>query len=147
VSADPAVEHFDMLLSIEPKDIDEHGHVNNVIYLRWVQEVATAHWRAAATASQQADVSWFVVRHEIDYKHPVRLGEKVIARTWVGKATGRIFERHTAIIQEGGGRMMARARTLWCPIDIRTGKPVRVGADIRERFSVPSAEAENEPME
>jgi acyl-CoA thioester hydrolase len=142
VGTDQAVGPFEMIISIDPKDIDEHGHVNNVIYLRWVQEVATAHWRAAATASQQAEVSWFVVRHEIDYKHPVRLADKITARTWVGKATGRIFERHTAIVREGEGRLMARARTLWCPVDIRTGKPVRVGADIRDRFSAPSAEGE-----
>lgn len=140
MSSGSTVEPFEMVISINPNDIDDHGHVNNVIYLRWVQEVATGHWRSTATSSQQADVSWLVVRHEIDYKHPVHLGDKIIARTWVGTATGRIFERHTEIIRVGEGRLMARARTLWCPIDIRTGKPMRVGSDIRERFSVPAVD-------
>jgi acyl-CoA thioester hydrolase len=140
LSTDPSLERFDVLITINTSDIDEHGHVNNVVFLRWVQEAATAHWRAAATATQQADVSWFVVRHEIDYKHPARLGDAIIARTWVGTANTRTFERHTEILRKHDGRLLARARTLWCPIDIRTGKPTRVGADIRERFSVSASD-------
>jgi acyl-CoA thioester hydrolase len=143
LSTDPSLERFNVLITIGPSDIDEHGHVNNVVYLRWVQEAATAHWRAAATASQQADVSWFVVRHEIDYKHAARLGDAIIARTWVGNANARTFERYTEILREHDGRLLARARTLWCPIDMRTGKLTRVGADIRERFSVPSVEEQS----
>jgi acyl-CoA thioester hydrolase len=133
-----SVESFELPIQVQPADIDRLGHVNNVVYLRWVQDVAVAHWRAAATAAQQAEVLWVVLRHEIDYRHPARLGDGIIARTWVGTATRRAFERHTEILRAGDRRLLARARTLWCPIDPGTGKPKRVGDDVRERFSVPT---------
>lgn len=135
---DPSTERFDLPLTVAPEDIDELGHVNNVVYLRWVQEVAVAHWRAAATPVQRSEVVWVVVRHEIDYKHAAKLDDAIVARTWVGTATAQTFERHTEILRARDGRLLARARTLWCPVGIKSGRPIRVGADIRERFSVPS---------
>src|SRR4249920_3441497 len=86
---------FEMEIAVEPADIDGLGHVNNVVYLRWVQEVAIAHWRAVASAADQQKLLWIVVRHEIDYKQPARLGDSILARTWVGAATRIKFERHT----------------------------------------------------
>ncbi|MEI4878467.1 acyl-CoA thioesterase, partial [Klebsiella pneumoniae] len=59
-----------MTLSVTPGDIDEQNHVNNTVYLRWVQEVATAHWCAVARAQAQENIGWVVLRHEIDYKTP-----------------------------------------------------------------------------
>ena len=139
----PAVpEVFELALSVRETDIDELGHVNKVVYLCWVQEVAVAHWRHAATAAQQAEVAWVVVRHEIDYKHAARLGDAVIARTWVGTAAAHTFERHTEILRARDRRLLAHARTLWCPIGIRSGRPTRVGSDIRERFSVSAADGQ-----
>ncbi len=135
---DPTPERFELPIEVVPGDIDELNHVNNVVYLRWVQDAAVAHWRAAATAAQQAAVVWVAVRHEIDYKHPARFGDRVIARTWVGTTNGRTFERHTEIVRASDGRVFARALTLWCPIDRTTGRPIQVDDDLRHRFSVPS---------
>jgi acyl-CoA thioester hydrolase len=129
------VAPFELPIQVQPSDIDELGHVNNVVYLRWVQEVAVAHWRSAATASQQADVLWVVIRHEIDYKHAARLEDGIVARTWVGAATRNTFERHTEILRASDRRLLARTRTLWCPIDPDSGRPKQVGGDVRERFS------------
>jgi acyl-CoA thioester hydrolase len=129
-------EFFELAIPVLPADIDELGHVNNVIYLRWVQDVAVAHWRSAAAAEDQENVFWVVLRHEIDYKQPARLGDEVIARTWVGAATRIRFERHTELLRAGDGTLLAKARTLWCPIDAQTGRPTPVSADLRERFSV-----------
>ncbi|MBN1355371.1 acyl-CoA thioesterase [bacterium] len=126
---------FELTIAVHPTDIDELGHVNNVVYLRWVQDVAVAHWRHAATPEQQAAIFWVVVRHEIDYRHPVKLGEIIIARTWVGASTTHTFERHTELLREQDGKELARARTLWCPIDIKTFRPILVGDDVRRRFS------------
>ena len=126
---------FELAIRVQPSDIDELGHVNNVVYLRWVQDVAVAHWRAAATPQQQADVLWVVVRHEIDYKHPARLEDGIVARTWVGGATRSTFERHTEILRAGDRRLLVRARTVWVPISPDTLKPMHVGDDVREAFS------------
>ncbi|MEK6612591.1 MAG: thioesterase family protein [Gemmatimonadota bacterium] len=132
-----APEHFDLPLSVAPGDIDDLGHVNNVVYLHWVQDAAIAHWSAAATAEQQAEVAWVAIRHEIDYKHPAMPGDAIIARTWVGTADSHRFERHTEILRATDDKVLARARTLWCPINRATGRLTRVSDEVRARFSVP----------
>jgi len=129
------VTEYELPLTVEAEDIDDLGHVNNVVYLRWVQEVATAHWRAAAPAEARDAIAWVVRRHEIDYLDAARPGDALVARTWIGQAERLTFERHTEILRRADRRVLARARTLWIPIDARTGRPVRVGQDVRQRFS------------
>jgi len=127
---------FEMIVSVLPEDIDEQNHVNNTVYLRWVQEVATAHWRAVATADAQENIGWVVLRHEIDYKTPACVGDEIVLRTWVGKSTRLTFERFTEIRRSGDDQLLSNARTLWCPIDAQTARPVRVPAEVREQFSI-----------
>ena len=129
-------ESFELTMAVEAVDIDQLGHVNNVTYLRWVQEAAVAHWTAAAPATDQAKLLWVVVRHEIDYKQPAFLGDRIVARTWVGSASRIRFERFTELLRARDGSVLAKARTLWCPIDSRTGKPVSVSPEVRACFSV-----------
>jgi acyl-CoA thioester hydrolase len=117
-------------------DIDEQNHVNNTVYLRWVQEVATAHWRAVASTYAQESIGWVVLRHEIDYKAPACPGDDVALRTWVGKATRLTFERFTEIRRISDGQLLSTARTLWCPINAQTGRPVRVPVEVRKQFSI-----------
>jgi acyl-CoA thioester hydrolase len=131
------MERFELAIAIAPDDIDELGHVNNVVYLQWVQDVAIAHWTTAATADQQAAVAWVALRHELDYKHPAMPGDAIVARTWVGVADSHRFERHTEILRASDRKVLARSRTLWCPISRASGKLTRVSNEIRERFSVP----------
>jgi len=87
-------------------DIDDLGHVNTVVYLRWVQDVAAAHWESATSPAERADIGWVVLRHEIDYKHPARPGDDVIAR----------------------------ARSLWCPVHPGTGRLRRIDSTLHDRF-------------
>lgn len=131
------MERYELAITIVPEDIDDLGHVNNVVYLRWVQDVAIAHWTAAATPAQQAAVAWVAIRHEIDYKHPALPGDTITARTWVGTADSHRFARNTEIVRASDNRVLAQARTLWCPISRASGKLTRVSAEIRARFSVP----------
>ena len=126
---------FEMIIPVLPGDIDEQNHVNNTVYLRWVQDVATAHWRTVASPKAQETIGWLVLRHEIDYKGPATLGDEVVLRTWVGKATRLTFERFTEIRRNRDGRVLSEARTLWCPIDAQTGRPVRVSEEVRSQFS------------
>jgi acyl-CoA thioester hydrolase len=135
----PEPSPFELTILVEPADIDELGHVNNVAYLRWVQDVAVAHWRAMASVEDQAKLWWVVVRHEIDYKHPAYLSDGIVAKTWVGTASRIRFERHTELLRASDRCLLAKARTLWCPIDAATGKPASVGPDVRARFSVAEA--------
>ena len=127
---------FEMPVSVVPRDIDEQNHVNNTVYLRWVQEVATAHWRAVASTDAQESTGGVVLRHEIDYRTPACLGDDIVLRTWVGKATRLRFERFTEIRRSSDGQLLSTARTLWCPINAQTGRPVRLSAEVREQFSI-----------
>lgn len=132
---EPAGGSFELAIEVEPGDIDEMGHVNNVVYLRWVQEAAVAHWSAVAPAAAQETLRWVVLRHEIDYKRAAYLGDGIVARTWVGSASRVKFERHTELLRASDRGVLAKARTLWCPIDARTARPVEVSEEVRARFS------------
>jgi len=125
-----------MTVPVLPGDIDEQNHVNNIVYLRWVQDVATAHWKSLASAEAQRAVGWIVLRHEIDYKIQAGLGDEIVLRTWVGAASRLKFERFTEVCRKIDKQLLAQARTLWVPIDAKTGKPTRVSAEVRARFSV-----------
>ncbi len=133
-----AAQPFELPIEVRPEDIDQLGHVNNVVYLRWVQDAAVAHWHSRATPAELAEVFWVVVRHEIDYKRAARLGDTVLARTWVGAAAERSFERHTEILRGEDRKLLARARTLWCPVDAGTLKPKPIDAGVRARWSAPA---------
>jgi len=128
-------QSYQTTVPVLPEDIDEQNHVNNMVYLRWIQEIAIAHWRVLASAEAQKAISWVVLRHEIDYKTPAVLADEIQLVTWVGKATRLTFERFTEIKRKADGQLLARARTLWCPIDPNTGKPTRVPAEVRAQFS------------
>src|SRR5579864_3018440 len=127
---------FEMIVPVLPGDIDGQQHVNNTVYLRWVLDVATAHWCSLASAESQERIAWVVLRHEIDYKAPATLGDEVILRTWVGKASGLTFERFTEIHRKIDNKLLSEARTLWCPVDAQTGRPVRVSSELRNQFSI-----------
>jgi len=125
---------FELNIAVEPDDIDQFGHANNIVYLRWVQDAAAAHWTAIAPASDREKLQWVIVRHEIDYKQAAFLGDEIIARTWVGNARRIRFERHTEILRARDRAILAKAVTLWCPIDTGTGKITLVSPELKALF-------------
>lgn len=129
------MDAFELTVTVAPGDIDELGHVNNTVYLRWVQAVATAHWEAVVSAAEQAANLWVVVRHEIDYIKPARAEDAILLRTWVGEATRLTFERFTEVVRQKDRQLIAQARTLWCPVDPRSLRPKRVSPELRAQFS------------
>ena len=135
MNEDRTPQLFQLVVRVGEADIDALGHVNNVVYLRWVQDVAAAHWRYLAPEDEQAGLVWVVTRHEIDYRSAAVLGDEVAVRTWVGEAEGLRFDRHTEMVRKSDGKLLARARTVWCPIDAATGRPRRVSATVRQLFS------------
>lgn len=133
----PSSASFTHRVRVEPADLDAQAHVNNVVYVRWVQDAAVAHWESLTTAETRAEVGWVLLRHEIDYRRPAVLGDEVAVRTTVGHLEGLTFERWTEIRNAADGRLLARSRTLWCPVHPRTGRPRRVGDELRTLFSIP----------
>ena len=133
---------YELTLSVDAADLDERAHVNNVVYVRWVQDAAAAHWAVLAPQGARKETAWVALRHEVDYHSPAVLGDQITVRTWVGVAHGLSFERFTEIRRKTDGRLLASARTLWCPVDARTGKPHRVSAEVRARCSVPASDGD-----
>lgn len=124
----------ELTITAHASDIDALGHVNNIVYLRWVQDAAIAHWNKLATDAMKSEIVWMVLRHEIDYKSAAKEGDTIILRTWIGLAEGLRFDRHTEILS-GDRKLLAQAKTIWCPIDPNTGRPKRVSSEVRRMFS------------
>ena len=125
---------FEHPILVLPTDIDELGHANNVVYLRWVQEIAEAHWNAMASAELRAKYAWVVLRHEIDYVSPVILNDGLIGATWVDLPDGARSTRHVEIFNQTTNKLSARAKTTWCLLSAATMRPKRVEKDITDIF-------------
>lgn len=128
-------ERFELSIRVLPEDIDVQGHVNNVVYLRWVQDAAVAHWSARTSEAERRVVAWVVLRHEIDYRMAAMPEDTIHATTWVGPASRHSYERNTELRRLADGEVLARARTIWCPLDPATGRPSRLEDGLRARFS------------
>jgi len=125
---------FEMTFTAGPEHIDELGHVNNAVWVKWMEQVATTHWRSVADPGHQDDYVWVVVRHEIDYLRAVVEGERITARTWAGEnLKGAKFDRHIEFIGKDG-KARVRSRTDWAIIDKASGRPIRVPAEVIAPF-------------
>jgi acyl-CoA thioester hydrolase len=128
---------FRMELLALPEHIDELGHVNNAVWVQWIQQVATGHWYAAAPAEYRDAYIWLVVRHEIDYLRPALEGQTVTARTWVDEAPrGARFDRFMEFTGPDG-KLCVRARTGWAMLDKASGRPQRIRPEIVAPFLRP----------
>jgi acyl-CoA thioester hydrolase len=125
---------FEMSFTARPGDIDVMGHVNNAVWVRWMEEIATAHWMSLAPADNIARHAWVVTRHEIDYKGNVGPGESVLARTFVDEPPrGARFDRRVDF-HGPDGKLKVSARTSWAMIDLATGRLARIPADLAAIF-------------
>ena len=129
----PRAKPFELSISISPQDIDQLGHVNNVVYLRWVQDVAEAHWKTLASAELQDELAWVVLRHEINYHKPAFLYDTILARTWVGETEGFRSVRFVEIYN-GKDVLLVSASTTWCLIDPSSGRPKKITTEIRDQL-------------
>jgi len=121
-------------ITVLPNDIDALGHVNNVVYVKWVQEAAEAHWQKLAGTTIKANYLWVVIRHEIDYSAPAFLQDTIIANTWVGEHSGAKSVRYVQIINTQSGKLLAEATTTWCLLDATTLRPKRIDDEMKKMF-------------
>jgi acyl-CoA thioester hydrolase len=125
---------FEMTFTAQADDIDVMGHVNNAVWVRWMEAIATAHWESLAPADSVESIVWVVTRHEIDYRGNVREGESVTARTWVAEPPkGARFDRLIEFIGPDG-KPRVSARTTWAMVDKASGRIARVPADLAALF-------------
>lgn len=125
---------FTQRITARPEDIDVLGHVNNAVWVRWIQDVAVAHWDAVAPEAHRAAYIWVVTRHEIDYRGNVSAGETVTAETWVPQPPrGARFDRHMRFLGDDG-KVRVEAKTTWALLDRASGRLVRVPTEVAAPF-------------
>ncbi len=124
---------FVMAFTAGPEHIDMLGHVNNAVWVQWMEAVATAHWESDARAQDVAAYVWVVTRHEIDYRGNIRAGESVEARSFIpeGPRAAR-FDRRVDFMREG--KVIVSARTTWAMIDIASGRLCRIPPEVAAPF-------------
>jgi acyl-CoA thioester hydrolase len=130
-----AAEIFTQRFPVDAADIDELGHVNNIVYLRYAQEIAIAHWSVRAAPEMIANYVWVVLRHEADYRAALTLGDDVEVRTWVDDAPqGAAWARFVEIRKAGAEKPSAQIKSNWALLDAKTRRVKRVPPEIVQRF-------------
>ena len=125
---------FELTFTAGPENIDELGHVNNAVWVQWMEQLAVAHWRSVADRAHQEAYFWVVVRHEVDYLRAAYPGDVIVARTWVGESPkGARFDRHVEFTG-ADGKLCVRSRTDWAIIDKALGRPIRVPPEVVAPF-------------
>jgi acyl-CoA thioester hydrolase len=118
---------------VHQEHLDELNHVNNVVYLQWVQDAASAHWRTCSSQSIREKYFWVVLRHEIDYKAPAFINDEITAKTWVQDYEGARSTRFVQLFRKPD-ILLAEAKTTWCLMKWETGRPMRVTDEIKDLF-------------
>jgi acyl-CoA thioester hydrolase len=124
--------------SVDQADIDEFGHANNVVWVRWVNEAAMAHSNAVGLDPQALIAMrsmWIIRKHEIEYLAPAFAGERLSCFTWPAAVRGATSVRRNVFVREG--KVLARAETLWALLHTETGKPRRVPVEMMHAYGFP----------
>lgn len=128
-------DRFTLAFTARPEHIDVMGHVNNAVWVQWMEAIATAHWEADAAPEHIAAYVWVVTRHEIDYRGNIRAGESVTAETTIPAGpSGARFERQVTF-RNAAGKAIVAAKSTWAMIDKASGRVMRVPADVAARFT------------
>ena len=126
---------FEKTFTASPAHIDELGHVNNAVWVQWIQDMATAHGEAAARPADREAFFWVVTRHEIDYRGNITEGESVAGTTWIeGPARGAQSIRRVEF-RDATGKHIVSATTTWAMLDRATQRLARVRADVLAPFT------------
>ncbi|MDR6530207.1 acyl-CoA thioester hydrolase [Caulobacter rhizosphaerae] len=128
----PAGPLTDLPVLIRPEDIDHMGHVNNAVYLQWVQAAVIRHWERIADPEAVARHLWVALKHEITYRRPAFLADSVVATTGIEAAAGAKAQFRTLIRR--GDDLLAEVTSLWCCLDQATHRPVRLPRATLARF-------------
>ena len=130
-----------LTFTARPEHIDELGHVNNTVWVDWIQQIATSHWSTVASAEHQAQYIWVVTRHEIDYRGNIGLGESATAETFIpAPPKGAQFDRCVEF-KTAAGKLLVSARSTWALLDKATGRLLRVREDVAAPFKPFASEA------
>ena len=124
--------------------IDANGHVNNVEFVRWMQDAAVAHAdaRGLTAATRDAGATWVVRSHRIDYLRPVMAGDRIAVKTWVADFRRAFSLRRYQFRRATDGTVLAKGETDWVFVDVKTGRPKSVPEELKGMFEVPEPDWE-----
>lgn len=123
---------FRHAVAIDPDDIDHMGHVNNSVYLRWVQDAVVDYWQSVAPREAVAGHLWVALKHEITYLRPTFLDDIVVAEVIAQRVQGARAMFSTIVRR--GEEVLAEINSSWCCLDSATRRPARLARDVIERF-------------
>ncbi|MEP3051879.1 MAG: acyl-CoA thioesterase [Erythrobacter sp.] len=127
---------FTQAFTAEPQHIDELGHVNNSVWVQWIQDLSTAHWEAAGRTEDIDAFFWVVVRHEIDYRGNIAQDETCEGSTWIpGSPKGAKSDRLVEF-RDANGKVIVSARTTWAMLDRASQRLARVRPDVIAPFRI-----------
>ncbi|PPK94807.1 MULTISPECIES: thioesterase family protein [Nonlabens] len=115
------------------EEIDDLDHVNNVVYVQWANDIATEHWTTVATPEMLDTFGWVMLKHCIEYKKAAVLGDKILIKTQVGRATNVRYERYIEIYNETTMDLLVKTTSDWCAID-KNGRPIKISQEMRDLF-------------
>jgi len=117
---------------VQKSDIDVLNHVNNVVYLQWVNNIAERHWSILSNDEVNKKYFWVAIRHEIDYLQQAFLDDEITVYTWIGETGGVKSIRNVHVYRDE--TLLVKTKTIWCLIDANTLKPTRINQDITNLF-------------
>ena len=126
---------FTLTLKVSSDDIDGLQHVNNLVYVKWMDEIATKHWAYLTKDTPLPEYVWVVVRHEIDYLKQAGLEDEITVKTWVGETKGVTSVRFMEFYKND--LLLVRAKTTWAMLDAKTYKPSRIRENVLKVLQAP----------
>lgn len=119
---------FTLKIKVSAEDIDTLDHVNNLVYVKWMDDIATTHWSFLTKDNPLPQYVWVVMRHEIDYLKQAVLGDDITVKTWVGETRGITSVRFMEFYL--GDDLLVKAKTTWAMLDAKTHKPARIRENV-----------------
>lgn len=127
------METYTIHKKVTKDNLDELNHVNNVVYVYWIQEIAKKHWQKASE-SLAVEYIWVVRKHDITYYHAAKLNDEIVITTNIMTTKGPISFRQVAMKNNKTGKLLVKSITEWCLLDSKTLKPIRVPDSIKNLF-------------
>ena len=126
---------FSKTFEVKAEEIDNLDHVNNVVYVQWVNDIAVEHWTTVASQKLLDTYDWFMIKHNLEYKGAAVLGDLVKIITQVGRATNVRYERLIEIRNAVTDQLLVKSISDWCAVD-KKGKPLKISDELREAFEI-----------
>jgi acyl-CoA thioester hydrolase len=126
---------YTLTITVSPEDLDLLHHVNNLVYVKWMDKIATNHWAHLTKDTPLPQYVWVVVRHEIDYLKQAILGDEIIVKTWVGETKGVTSVRFMEFYKNDV--LLVKAKTTWAMLDAITHKPSRIRENVLKVLQAP----------